>query len=444
MKKITFVLGLIMMVVMSFFTNPAFALNECAGVPTSVIDCKSSDGAGAVWEIVNEVVNIMTIGVGILGVIGITVVGIQYMTARGNEQRTLKAKRRLLEIVIGLGVYAVLRVGAIWLLPGGSYAGDKIKVEKIIVGQESVSIQVGDKISSGFSVYPLEADNSSLKYTSSNAKVAKVNKNTGEIEAKSEGKATITATSSNDLKASMEVNVTKKTGEGGGGGGGGGEIGDTGNRAKFDNALLVMHADNNGNIGKVNRSTSKKYYAVECDYELKDSKMYCYHSGTTKNYNLYFNNGGKTATLEQTVTEAIKGGTKVVLDMKPHGRTDAALAKLAAYIQKNNLQNWVIIQIGYGFDSVMNKMKALLPNTKLEYWGLVGHVSDYQNNSKKFRDNGMTTVNIQDKYATDSAIKTIRNAGFKVCVYNYGSFSNNKWNADYLMVDDIDNQKISN
>ena len=60
----------------------------------------------------------MTIGVGILGVLGITIVGIQYLTAGGNEEKTRKAKRRLFEIVLGLAVYVAIYAILQWLLPG--------------------------------------------------------------------------------------------------------------------------------------------------------------------------------------------------------------------------------------------------------------------------------------------------------------------------------------
>lgn len=87
----------------------ASILVGCSGV-------ESGDGEGIIC-IINLVVDIMTVGVGILSVIGITVVGIQYLTAGGSEERTKKAKRRLLEIVIGVGLYVVLYVVLKWLLP---------------------------------------------------------------------------------------------------------------------------------------------------------------------------------------------------------------------------------------------------------------------------------------------------------------------------------------
>lgn len=66
------------------------------------------DGDQGVKGVVELIVEIMSVGVGILGVIGISIVGIQYLTAGGNEERARKSKRRMLEIVIGLAAYAVM------------------------------------------------------------------------------------------------------------------------------------------------------------------------------------------------------------------------------------------------------------------------------------------------------------------------------------------------
>ena len=81
----------------------AFA-GSCEGVETTIIDCGGEKGVDHVLKLV---IDIMTIGVGILGVVGISVAGIQYLTAGGSEEKTRKAKRRILEIIIGLAVYAV-------------------------------------------------------------------------------------------------------------------------------------------------------------------------------------------------------------------------------------------------------------------------------------------------------------------------------------------------
>lgn len=91
-------------------TKPATAL-----LGDSACDCNHGE---AIISILNLVVNIMTIGIGILGVIGITVVGIQYLTAGGDEGKTRNAKRRLSEIIIGLAAYVLIYAILDWLIPG--------------------------------------------------------------------------------------------------------------------------------------------------------------------------------------------------------------------------------------------------------------------------------------------------------------------------------------
>lgn len=101
------------------FTN-AFAADSDAVVETTFFGNLKDDGEGCgVFSVLNLVVDILSIGVGIVGVIGISVVGIQYITAGGNEQQTTKAKRRIVEIVIGLVAFATLYAFMQWVLPGG-------------------------------------------------------------------------------------------------------------------------------------------------------------------------------------------------------------------------------------------------------------------------------------------------------------------------------------
>ena len=85
-----------------------------AAILKDVCDCGHGE---SVIAILNLVVNIMTVGIGILGVVGITIVGIQYLTAGGNEEKTRKAKRRMLEIVIGLMAYVLIYALVKWLMP---------------------------------------------------------------------------------------------------------------------------------------------------------------------------------------------------------------------------------------------------------------------------------------------------------------------------------------
>lgn len=76
------------------------------------------DGSGSsVKGVLKLVVEIMTVGVGILSVIGISVVGVQYLTAGGDEGKTRKAKMRMFEIVIGVILYVVAYALMSWLIP---------------------------------------------------------------------------------------------------------------------------------------------------------------------------------------------------------------------------------------------------------------------------------------------------------------------------------------
>ena len=59
----------------------------------------------------------MTIGIAILAVLGITIAGVQYLSAGGSEDKTRKAKTRISEIIIGLAVYAAVYALLKWLLP---------------------------------------------------------------------------------------------------------------------------------------------------------------------------------------------------------------------------------------------------------------------------------------------------------------------------------------
>ena len=84
----------------------------------NIIDCsnyKEEDGAKCVLKIV---LNIMTYGIGILGVVGIVISGIQYITSQGDPGKMAKAKNRIIEVVIGLVLYAVMYAALYFLVPG--------------------------------------------------------------------------------------------------------------------------------------------------------------------------------------------------------------------------------------------------------------------------------------------------------------------------------------
>ena len=96
------------------FITSSTSATECGGVTTAILECEET-AENSVFNLLQLVIEIMSGTVGILGVVGILVIGIQYLTAGGNEQKTTKAKRRLFEVIIGLIVYAVLFAALYWL-----------------------------------------------------------------------------------------------------------------------------------------------------------------------------------------------------------------------------------------------------------------------------------------------------------------------------------------
>lgn len=120
-KKHIYILTFLFLALFTFLpTINVFATDSSTIVETTFFGNLQDDGKGCgVYTVLNTVVDILSIGVGILGVVGITIVGIQYLTAGSNEQQTAKAKRRMAEIVVGLIAYAALYAFMQWLLPGG-------------------------------------------------------------------------------------------------------------------------------------------------------------------------------------------------------------------------------------------------------------------------------------------------------------------------------------
>ena len=120
LSMLTLVLGF------SLIAVPVFAASNDNCVSTAILGggeiCDSGNG-DSILEILNTVVNIMTVGVGVLGIIGITIVGIQYLTAGGSEEKTRTAKRRMFEIIIGLVAYVVAYSLLVWLIPDFNYIG---------------------------------------------------------------------------------------------------------------------------------------------------------------------------------------------------------------------------------------------------------------------------------------------------------------------------------
>ncbi len=88
----------------------------CANTSILPSEWGGKDGIGSMLKFV---VSVMMYGLGAIAIIGTTIAGILYLTARDNEQQVAKAKMRLFEIAIGLLAWAVLFTLLNWLVPGG-------------------------------------------------------------------------------------------------------------------------------------------------------------------------------------------------------------------------------------------------------------------------------------------------------------------------------------
>ncbi len=79
--------------------------------------CDDCEG-GPILKIILFAVKILTIGFGILATIGIITFGVQYLTARDNEGQLARAKKRLIDVVIGIVAYGMMYLLLELFLPG--------------------------------------------------------------------------------------------------------------------------------------------------------------------------------------------------------------------------------------------------------------------------------------------------------------------------------------
>lgn len=177
---------------------------DCGDVETSLIDCPNL-GGGTPRYLAMDIVNILSVGIGIIGVIGISIFGIQILTARDDPARVANARKRFFQILLGLGVYLAMWTGLNWLLPGGVIFG-RIPVESIKLSPTIANIAVGktDKLIAAFQ--PLDADDQTLKWESSDESIATVDE-FGNVTGKALGEVTIKATAVNGSTSESTVNI---------------------------------------------------------------------------------------------------------------------------------------------------------------------------------------------------------------------------------------------
>ena len=92
--------------------------------------CSKNNGDG-IFEIIHLVVRILVVGVTVVGTIGIIWCGFLWLSARDNEGQVATAKKRLIEIVIGLVIFGLAGLLVELFLPGGDTSGFLVIVNNI-------------------------------------------------------------------------------------------------------------------------------------------------------------------------------------------------------------------------------------------------------------------------------------------------------------------------
>ncbi len=179
---------------------------SCSGADTSILNCEGGGDAG-IWYLLALIINILSIGIGILAVIGITICGIQYITAAGDVSKTTKAKRRIFEIVIGIAVYAVFWGVLQWLLPGGIF-NKPSDIESISISIPKTSVYVDETTTVNVKIEPSTASDKTYSLASSNTSVATTS--SSGVRCEKAGQATITAVAFDGKTSTATITCKEK------------------------------------------------------------------------------------------------------------------------------------------------------------------------------------------------------------------------------------------
>lgn len=100
-------------------TQPALAAS-CAGADTSVISC-DGEGSTALINIVKQVIQILTAGVGVAAVGAVIFGAVLYTTSEGSPDKVKKAREIWTNTVIGLLMFAFMVAITNFIIPGGVF-----------------------------------------------------------------------------------------------------------------------------------------------------------------------------------------------------------------------------------------------------------------------------------------------------------------------------------
>ena len=113
-------------------TDPPTLNNEsiagglrCGSVDTAYIACPTRNIGGIegspVWILLNVILNILVTLVGVVAVGGLVYAGMMYSSAGDNQDRVKKAKTLMVNITIGLVVFAAMYILLQFIIPGGIF-----------------------------------------------------------------------------------------------------------------------------------------------------------------------------------------------------------------------------------------------------------------------------------------------------------------------------------
>lgn len=99
---------------------------KCSVLPQSICNMAknksgNSSSDSAVLSLLEWVLAILTGGVGVVAVGMFAYAGILYSSSDGDSSQVKKAKDLMLNIVIGLTVFAAMAIAIEWLIPGGVF-----------------------------------------------------------------------------------------------------------------------------------------------------------------------------------------------------------------------------------------------------------------------------------------------------------------------------------
>lgn len=110
--------------------------NQCATILRDWCNTAETDGEKALMDMIKFTISVLSIGIGVLATIGLIICGYLIMSARDNEAQVQKAKKRMVEIVIGIVLWALGALALLLIIP------DSEAAEHVHDGAESSSAQV--------------------------------------------------------------------------------------------------------------------------------------------------------------------------------------------------------------------------------------------------------------------------------------------------------------